>query len=111
MSLRVCRFARRPEAPAPNPLAIASAQSDSRHRARSLSLRTTCESAERLGFAPARRAKRKRTRCKYGGAVLIAVLLFSEPTVAKLASHAISPEEVRQVNDGDRIVIPTAIAS
>jgi len=27
--------------------------------------------------------------------VLIAVLLFSEATVAKLASHAISPEEVR----------------
>jgi hypothetical protein len=37
--------------------------------------------------------------------VLIAVLLFSEATVAKLPVHAISPEEVRQVNDGDRIVI------
>ncbi len=37
--------------------------------------------------------------------MLIAVLLFSEPTLAKLASHAITPEEVRQVNDGDRIVI------
>jgi uncharacterized DUF497 family protein len=37
--------------------------------------------------------------------VLIAVLSFSERTVAKLASHGITPEEVRQVNDGDRIVI------
>jgi hypothetical protein len=37
--------------------------------------------------------------------VLIAVLLFSETTVAKLAAHAITPEEVRQVNDGDRVVI------
>ena len=37
--------------------------------------------------------------------MLIAVLLFSETTVAKLASHAITPEEVRQVSDGDRIVI------
>lgn len=37
--------------------------------------------------------------------MLIAVLLFSEPTVAKLARHAITPEEVRQVSDGDRIVI------
>jgi hypothetical protein len=37
--------------------------------------------------------------------VLIAVLLFSETTVAKLAGHAITPEEVRQVSDGDRIVI------
>lgn len=41
----------------------------------------------------------------YGAPVLIAVLLFSETTVAKLAVHAITPEEVRQVNDGDRIVI------
>jgi hypothetical protein len=41
----------------------------------------------------------------YGATVLIAVLLFSEPTVAKLAIHAITPEEVRQVNDGDRVVI------
>ena len=41
----------------------------------------------------------------YGAAVLIAVLLFSETTVAKLAGHAITPEEVRQVADGDRIVI------
>ena len=32
-------------------------------------------------------------------------LLFSETTVAKLAAHAITPEEVRQVNDGDRVVI------
>ena len=31
--------------------------------------------------------------------MLIAVLLFSETTVAKLAAHAITPEEVRQVND------------
>lgn len=37
--------------------------------------------------------------------MLIAVLLFSEMTVTKLAGHAITPEEVRQVNDGDRIVI------
>ena len=37
--------------------------------------------------------------------MLIAVLLFSEATVAKLAGHAITPEEVRQVNDGDRIMI------
>ena len=39
---------------------------------------------------------------EYGAAVLIAVLLFSETTVAKLAAHAITPEEVRPVNDGDR---------
>lgn len=38
-------------------------------------------------------------------AVLIAVLLFTEPTIEKLAAHAIGPEEVRQVSDGDRIVI------
>jgi len=38
-------------------------------------------------------------------AVLIAVLLFSELTVDKLAAHSIGPEEVRQVSDGDRIVI------
>jgi hypothetical protein len=37
--------------------------------------------------------------------MLIAVLLFSETTVEKLAGHAITAEEVRQVNDGDRIVI------
>jgi hypothetical protein len=37
--------------------------------------------------------------------VLIAVLLFTETTVAKLAGSAITPEEVRQVNEGDRIVI------
>jgi hypothetical protein len=37
--------------------------------------------------------------------VLIAVLLFSEATVVKLAVHAVTPEEVRQVNDGDRVVI------
>jgi hypothetical protein len=33
--------------------------------------------------------------CGYGAAVLIAVLLFSETTVAKLAGHAITPDEVR----------------
>jgi len=49
--------------------------------------------------------RRRRAASKYGAAVLIAILLFSEATVAKLASHAISPEEVRQINDGDRIVI------
>ena len=37
--------------------------------------------------------------------MLIAVLLFSEVTFAKLAAHAIGPEEVRQVSDGDRVVI------
>jgi hypothetical protein len=37
--------------------------------------------------------------------VLIAVLLFTETTLAKLADHRITPEEVRQVNEGDRIVI------
>ena len=37
--------------------------------------------------------------------MLIAVLLFSELTVEKLAAHTIGPEEVRQVNDGARIVI------
>jgi len=46
-----------------------------------------------------------RAGCEYGAAVLIAVLLFSETTVEKLADHAITPEEARQVNDGDRIVI------
>jgi len=39
--------------------------------------------------------------------VLIAGLLFDETTVAKLAEHGITPEEIRQVNDGDRIVIRT----
>jgi hypothetical protein len=37
--------------------------------------------------------------------VLIVVLLFSERTVAKLAAHAITPEEVRQAAAGDRIVL------
>ena len=37
--------------------------------------------------------------------MLIAVLLFAESTVVKLGARRISPEEVRQVNDGDRIVI------
>lgn len=37
--------------------------------------------------------------------MLIAVLLFAESTVSKLGARRISPEEVRQVNDGDRIVI------
>jgi hypothetical protein len=37
--------------------------------------------------------------------VLIAVLLFSETTIAKLAARGITPEEVRQLADGDRIVI------
>lgn len=41
----------------------------------------------------------------YGAVMLIAVLLFAETTVMKLAVHGITPEEVRQVNDGDRIVI------
>lgn len=37
--------------------------------------------------------------------MLIAVLLFSEATIEKLAAHAIGPEEVRQVSNGDRVVI------
>lgn len=37
--------------------------------------------------------------------MLIAVLLFSETAIVKLADHGITPEEVRQVSDGDRIVI------
>lgn len=37
--------------------------------------------------------------------MLIAVLLFSETTIAKLAGRGITPEEVRQVNDADRVVI------
>jgi hypothetical protein len=37
--------------------------------------------------------------------VLIAVLLFSETTLAKLSARGITPEEVRQLTDGDRIVI------
>jgi hypothetical protein len=41
----------------------------------------------------------------YGGVVLIAVLLFTETTITKLAAHGITPEEARQVNDSDRIVI------
>ena len=50
-------------------------------------------------------ARRVRDQRKYGEAVLIAVLLFSQVAVVKLASHGITPEEVRQVNEGDRIVI------
>jgi hypothetical protein len=37
--------------------------------------------------------------------MLIAILLVSDTTVAKLAAHGITPDEVRQVNDGDRIVV------
>lgn len=37
--------------------------------------------------------------------VLIAVLLMTDVTVAKLADHGVTPDEVRQVNDGDRIVL------
>jgi len=37
--------------------------------------------------------------------VLIAVLLVSETTIEKLADHHITVEEVRQVSDGDRVVI------
>lgn len=37
--------------------------------------------------------------------MLIAVLLFSEPTVEKLAHHTTTPEEVRQVSESDSIVI------
>lgn len=35
----------------------------------------------------------------------IAVLLFSEATIAKLTARGITPEEVRQLTDGDRIVV------
>jgi hypothetical protein len=49
--------------------------------------------------------QRKLQRGQYLDAVLIAVLLVSERTVEKLADHHITPEEVRQVSDGDRIVI------
>lgn len=35
----------------------------------------------------------------------VAILLFTQTTIDKLAAHAITPEEVRQVNDGDRVVI------
>ena len=35
----------------------------------------------------------------------VVVLLLTQTTIDKLAAHGISPEEVRQVNDGDRIVI------
>lgn len=37
--------------------------------------------------------------------MLIAVLLFSETTLAKLAARGITPEEARQLTAGDRIVI------
>jgi hypothetical protein len=37
--------------------------------------------------------------------VRISVLLFTEKTVDKLASHGITPDEARQVSDSDRIVI------
>jgi hypothetical protein len=37
--------------------------------------------------------------------VFIAVLLFSETTVAKLAADGVTAEEVRQVAEGDRVVI------
>jgi hypothetical protein len=37
--------------------------------------------------------------------VLIAVLLFSETTLAKLAARGITPEEVRQLTVDDRIVV------
>lgn len=50
-------------------------------------------------------AKREVHRAQYVDAVLIAVLLVSETTVEKLADHHITAEEVRQVSDGDRIVI------
>lgn len=42
---------------------------------------------------------------RYRDRVLIAVLLISDKTVEKLTAHQISPGEVRQVSDGDRIVI------
>lgn len=33
------------------------------------------------------------------------MLLITDLTAAKLAVHGITPDEVRQVNDGDRIVL------
>ena len=35
----------------------------------------------------------------------VAVLLFTQVTVDKLAAHGITVDEVRQVNDGDRIAV------
>lgn len=37
--------------------------------------------------------------------MLIAVLPFADSTVVKLGARRISPEDVRQVNDGNRIVV------
>lgn len=37
--------------------------------------------------------------------MLIAVLLVSDRTLAKLAGRGITAQEVRQVNDGDRILV------
>lgn len=62
----------------------------------------------RVGFENAFEVKRARLGCVASvrcPPLLIAVLLFSEVTIAKLAAHAIGPEEVRQVSDGDRVVI------
>ncbi len=39
----------------------------------------------------------------------IVVLLMTEVTVGKLAAHTITPDEVRQVNDGARIVVRTRV--
>lgn len=38
--------------------------------------------------------------------MFVAVLLFTQTTVDKLAAHSIKPDEVRQVANGDRIAIP-----
>lgn len=54
------------------------------------------------------RGWRPGARRRRGGYVLvvqIAVLLMTEVTVGKLAGHGITPDEVRQVNDSDRIVL------
>jgi len=45
----------------------------------------------------------------YGPPVLIAVLLFSETTIAKLAGRRITLDEVRQFNDADRVVIAICV--
>ena len=37
--------------------------------------------------------------------MLIAVLLFSETAIAKLAARRVTPENIRQVADSDRIVM------
>ena len=56
----------------------------------------------RVSTSPERSLARRSPTVRPG---LIAVLLVTEVTVAKFAAHRVTPEEVRQVNDGDRVVI------